>query len=512
MNALFRKTRGLLTLAALPGMIGTAVFVGCSYDYTGYGSADDDFLDTGRTTSFFTAIQVDPRSEDTAGPQFVASGDLNGDGLMDLVSAWSQSQPLQIHLQRRSETGAIWFETATLAGSIPTVAVSGLTVADFDQDGHPDIAVLVKESLVDGAGCLDSEQPEEGLSGLILLYFGPDDPDQTNQALAWEEVRVEASFLQGYGDDLTWPENGGFSSMTVGDMDLDGDIDIVVAWNSSCGEGTRDAVIFTNMGPGPVRDGTWFGTRIPDETPKGESMIKDVALADVDRDGDLDIVATFPIAQTMNIRWYRNPAVDVPDDFHISDTVWQVGTVGQIGSGADIIRPADIDQDGIMDIVVRSTSGRLIQWLKGPEGPTTEPLRALPWQVYTLAEFLTYSPEAMAIGDLNHDGQSEVIAAAGGGLAWFDSQATSSIYDQWIENLIIDDGQDTTTGGSATTDPSVDPSEISGTTVIYSIIVVDLDGDGTDDLVATLDRSQGDASGLTNDAIVWFRNDTNPPS
>jgi len=511
MNAFFRKTRGLLALAALSAMIGTAVFVGCSYEYTGYGSAGNDFLDTGRTRSFFTAIQVDPRSEDTAGPQFVAAGDLNGDGLMDLVSTWSQSQPVQIHLQHRSETGAIWFETATLAGSIPTVAVSGLTVADFDQDGHPDIAVLVKESLVDGAGCLDSEQPEEGLSGLILLYFGPDDPEQTIQALAWEEVRVEASFLQGYCEDLTWPENGGFSSMTVGDMDLDGDIDIVVAWNSSCGgeDGTRDAVIFTNLGPGPVRDGTWIGTRIPDGTPKGESMIKDVALADVDRDGDLDIVATFPIAQTMNIRWYRNPTVDVPDDFHISDTVWQVGTVGQIGSGADIIRPADIDQDGIMDIVVRSTSGHLIQWLKGPEGATTEPLRALPWQVYTLAEFSDYSPEAMAIGDLNDDGQFEVIAAAGGSLAWFDSQVTHSVYDQWFENLIINERQETSADGQTAADSGIDPSEAPGNTVIYSIVVVDLDGDGMDDLVATLDRSQGDVGGLTNDAIVWFRNDTN---
>src|SRR5206468_87804 len=50
------------------------------------------------TRSFFTAFQIDPTAEDTAGPKFVAAGDIDQDGLMDLVSGWNQSQPIQIHL------------------------------------------------------------------------------------------------------------------------------------------------------------------------------------------------------------------------------------------------------------------------------------------------------------------------------------------------------------------------------------------------------------------------------
>jgi hypothetical protein len=508
MNACPTKSTGFVVWVVLAAMTALA---GCSYDYTGSGGADDDFLSSGRTSSFFTAFQVDPRSEDSAGPQFVAADDLNGDGLVDLVSAWNQSQPVQVHLQRRTASGAIWFETATLAGSVPIVAVSGLAVADFDLDSHPDVAVLVKESLVDGPGCLDSEQPEEGLSGLIVLYLAPTDPDQTPQALAWEEVQIESSFLQGSGGDLTSPEIGGFSSMTTGDMDLDGDTDIVVAWNSECDGGTRDAVIFSNLGPGSVRDGTWVGTRITDGFPKGESLIKDVAVADIDGDGDLDIAATFPLAQTMNVRWYRNPTVDVPDDYHLSDNAWQVGTVGQIDSGADTLEVADIDLDGITDIVVRSTAGQLIQWLKGPEGPTTAPLRALPWQVYTLAKFTDYSPQAVVAGDLNFDGMVEVVAAGSGGLAWFDSRAAQTIYDPWAGNLIINEGQNPSTVETVAIDTGGEPAEAPTTTVMNSIIIVDVDGDGAEDIVATLDRSQSDAAGLTNDAIVWFRNDANPP-
>ena len=57
-------------------------------------------------------------------------------------------------------------------------------------------------------GVIERDAVSGGTRYCTLLYFGPDDAEQTNQALAWEEVRVEASFLQGYGEDLTWPENG----------------------------------------------------------------------------------------------------------------------------------------------------------------------------------------------------------------------------------------------------------------------------------------------------------------
>ena len=290
--------------------------------------------------------------------------------------------------------------------------------------------------------------------------------------------------------------------MTVGDMDVDGDMDIVVAWNSDCGhEGSTDVVMFTNGGPAAIRNRIWTPARIPDPFPKG-TAVKDVGLGDIDRDGDLDIVATFPDAAAMNIRWYRNPAVDVPDDFHISDGSWQTGTVAQIATGADTVELADIDLDGIIDVVVRSTNGRLLQWLKGPPGPTTSPVRSIPWQVYSLAEFVDRTPEAMVVGDLNLDGQLEVIASAGGGLVWFDSQGAPTVYDQWIEELIIDDQSGT--DGVTTTDPSVDPQEIAGTSFMNSILVTDLDGDGANDLVVTFDRTR--LSGLTNDALVWFRN------
>jgi hypothetical protein len=57
------------------------------------------------------------------------------------------------------------------------------------------------------------------------------------------------------------------------------------------------------------------------------------------------------------------------------------------------------------------------------------------------------------------------------------------------------------------TDPNADPAtqtlEESGT-FVNALLIVDLDGDGDNDIVGTIDRNE--LSGLTADALVWFRN------
>jgi len=536
MKAWLSRGRVLVLTCAILVIAAGASILSCRGDYSGTGQ-DGGFLATGKTLSHFRAYQVDPQSEDSAGPQFVAAEDLNGDGLLDLVSAWNQSQPVQIHFQSRNAAGEISFETITLAGNEPTVKVAGLSLADFDGDGRGDVAVLIKRAGgLSSGGCLTEQEgidPDEGVcddgeacsisaqncadqsrcrekltaNGAVSIYLGPTDRAQANQALAWDVATIGSSILSGSGEGLGVPEEDGYTAMVTGDLDVDGDLDIVVAWNTNCGP--NHVLLFTNEGYGQVRNGTWPVSTMPNLFGEG-ATVKSVALADVDRDGDLDVVATRPNSESLNLHWFRNPTIDIPDDFHVVDGRWQEGTIAQIEPTADIVRVGDIDLDGIVDVVVRSTTGRMLQWLKGPAGPTTSPVRGIPWQVFTVAEFPERTPEALALGDLNFDGQLEIIASAQGGLAWFDSQAAPSVYDQWTERLIIDDQAASGTGiDPATTDPSVDPGDIAGTTFINAILVVDLDEDGANDLVATFDRSG--LSGVTNDALVWFRNTMNPP-
>lgn len=519
------STTGILGLVFTATLMLLGTFVGCRSRVGTTAGESGDFLATGRTLSFFSAVQVDPRSEDSAGPQFVVAEDLDGNGLLDLVSAWNQSQPVQIHLQRRTTSGEISFETVTLAGNIPVVRVAGLGVADFDLDGTPDIVVLIKQSGLADAGCLESEAPAaDGYAGIIIVYLAPTNPANTTKALAWSETAIGSSLLSGLTKSNPGPpEEEGYTSMALGDLDQDGDMDLLTAWIGACG-GDPEVLTFTNGGPSAVRDGTWSVAAIPDPFCKGPLVqdeqgldpvrIKDVAVGDVDNDGDLDVIATYPDAGSLNVRWYRNPIVDVADDFHISSSEWQVGVVGQVSpkaefedlGGADIIRLGDVDGDGLLDVVVRSTGGRVIQWFKGPGlQATTAPLPNIPWRVYTLAEFTERTPEGLAVGNLDADGRPELIVSAAGGLLFLDSKAAPTVYDQWIANLIVDDNPPGRPGDSPpTTDSNVAPQEVAGTTFINSILVVDLDGDGSNDLVATLDRSG--LSGLSNDALVWFRN------
>jgi hypothetical protein len=502
-------TRVAIRTVATAAMLalGAGIGPGCRGDYNaifgggaGVGGGSD-FLSTGRTQSFFTATQADPRSEDSAGPQFADTADFDGDGRLDIVSAWSQSQPVQIHLQRTSVTGRVIFETVTLAGNVPVVAVAGLAAADFDQDGRLDVAVLLKETLGPEARCLDGTTRGGGLSGLILLFLAPTDPAMTTRALAWTEVTVEASRLSGSGDAAGGPDSGGYTAMAVGDMDVDGDVDVAVAWNSDCGMGgTHDVLIYRNRGALAVRDGNWAVTPLENEVPTG-GTIKDVALGDVDLDGDLDVFATFPDAASMNVRWYRNPTVDIPDDVHVADGTWQVGVAGQVATSADSVHVADIDGDGRLDAVVRSSAGRVIQWLKGPgERATSTGVGNIPWQVYTIAEFDDRTPGAVALGDVDADGRLELVAAADSALIWFDPPEPGNPFDQWTGRLIVDDAS----GPAIITDPGANPAAVVGGTVINSVHAVDIDDDGFVDLVATFDRSG--LSGLTNDALVWFRN------
>jgi hypothetical protein len=450
--------------------------------------------------SQFTPIQVDPTSEDSAGPAFVASGDIDGDGLLDVASAWNQSNPLQMHFQRRIN-GAIAFETVTLVGDTPIDVVAGLAIEDLDGDGSNDIVVLVKHSGLASARCrVTGELVEGALAGAVLLYFNPGGAAESLNALLWTEVTLSQSEVAGAGPlnpDL--PEVGGYTAMALGDIDGQNGPDIVVAWNPDACEGLGNRIdYFSNPGPLTARqENAWGLNPIELDLP----TVKSVAVLDVDGDGDLDIVSTYPDAGTLNVRWRRNPLIDVPDAFHISDETWRRGTIGQLATGADVITGGDLDGDGITDIVARSTNGGVIVWFKGPPNPTTDPVRNVPWQVFTIAEFTERTPETLALGDIDNDGRLELVASVSSGILWFEPISQARVYDQWSERLLEDD----VLPPPAVTDPNVNLDEVVvNDTVIHGLDLVDLDGDGRLDVLGTLDRRS--QSGITNDAVIWYRN------
>jgi hypothetical protein len=572
------------------------------------------------TRSFFTAFQVDPVAEDTAGPKFVVAGDVDQDGLSDLVSGWNQSQPIQLHLQRRDPTGAISFRTINLGGTTPIAVIAGVELGQINGDGWLDVVVLAKASGLTGFCPTDPPSKISDLEGQIIVLFNPGDAAFVPDGDRWTEMILVNPYVQdrwihnqfpgnetvSFEELKTKPERAGFTALAVGNIDGNAGDEIVVALNPGvCKELRQDPPINTvdlwiNPGGALAEDSSAWG--VPSDIPLSRGVplaimadapeVTDVAIYDVDDDGDLDVVAAYSNSISLNVRWARNPllsdgfaavidgnsdavpdlcsggaddngpcpngdadclgiadgicvsnvcvggatngeactsdsdcpgiedGVCVPGKWRFFASGWELRPIGQVDTAANVITIGDVDTDGFDDVVVRSTIGQIVQWFRRPnsltlppEFPPNDPVpdrTNFPWPVYSLTEFSNQEPEAIALGDVTGDGQVELMVAVEGGVFWYDATVGESVYDPWFSNAIIQDNPPDTTDPNAAP-PSTPPggtgvgvTQVDTSTCINSLLVVDLDGDGKNDIIGTLDRRSG--SGLSDDRLVWYRN------
>ncbi len=266
-------------------------------------------------------------------------------------------------------------------------------------------------------------------------------------------------------------------------------------------------------------------------------QVKDLGVLDIDSDGDLDVIATFTNSISQNVRWARNPQIPhqtggagglaevtrgFSDGWRLFAAGWQERPIGQVDTGADIIDIGDIDNDTFDDVLVRSTNGQIVQWFRQPNSLTSEPEFPpndpvpdrfnFPWQVFTLTEFDSQEPEAISVGDVTGDGRVDVIIASEGAVFWYDGTTAQTVFDPWAPNTIIQDNPPDSTDATQAgpTPPASSPgsgvgvNQVDTSTHINALLIVDLDQDGRNDIVGTLDRRSG--AGLSDDRLVWYRN------
>ena len=205
-------------------------------------------------------------------------------------------------------------------------------------------------------------------------------------------------FVRNYID-LNYGGNGKPGWVRAGDMNNDGDLDIVV--------GGGDALfVYENSGSaeGWMRYGNLDST--------GKMGANAAVLYDVDRDTDLDVVSA---KKDGNLGWWKNPGGP------LSNTPWTFHKLsGESWFLHDIIL-ADLDQDGVAEEFVANLNQGYwdakikIKWFR----PGTNPTQL--WEAHTIESNRNEGPPhghaGMDIGDVDRDGNVDLAYGNG----WYEA-------------------------------------------------------------------------------------------
>jgi hypothetical protein len=321
----------------------------------------------------------------------VALGDLDGDGDLDAFVANANGQGNKVWLG--DGTGAFGDSGQNLGSS----GSNGVALGDLDGDG--DLDAFVANSfeppnrvwLNDGMGSFFDSGQSLGNSHSYDVALGDVDGDGDLDAFVanpgFETNRVWLNDGRGgFGDSGQGLGSADSLAMALGDLDSDGDLDAFVANGGGIGEGNR---VWMNDGTGRYSDS---GQDL------GGAVTRDVALGDVDGDGDLD---AFVVNLGADSRVWVNSGTGVFTD----------SGQGLVGASSWSLGLGDVDGDGDLDAVVGRTNGEGNQvWLNDGAGNFDDSGQRLG----------NSDSLALALGDLDADGDLDAFVgnAAQADQAW----------------------------------------------------------------------------------------------
>ncbi|WP_324673667.1 beta strand repeat-containing protein [Hymenobacter sp. GOD-10R] len=336
-----------------------------------------------------------------AGAVTTAVGDIDGDGDLDLVATIS-SIPDRVNVRLNDGSGSFSGSQEVAVGS----ATSSIVLGDVDGDGDLDFvtgnASTASVRLNNGSGVFAGGQ-EVAINGTgNKASLGDMDGDGDLDLVASDGVHFNNGSGTFSGQNIA---ASNATSLVLGDVDSDGDLDVVSVLYGTTGLASVAVSVQLNNGAGGLSAGQVL--------PEGTGTYSDVALGDLDGDGDLDVLTIVSFNNAVSVRLNNGNGTfgdsrqvlltAQPQDLEVSDvdgdgdldlltspfngttvSVRLNNGAGLFGNGQDLsfasalqsLTTGDINGDGAPDLLVANltafrTPGRISVRLNQP---TTSPL------------------------------------------------------------------------------------------------------------------------------------------
>lgn len=423
-----------------------------------FGAPNRLYLNNGALFPFSGVVGSDitADADDTAS---VVLGDLDGDGDLDLV-AGNTGTPNRLYLN--NGTSAPFEGVTGVAITANAFATNSVALGDLDSDGDVDLVVA---NFQQPSQIYLNNGTSDPFAGVTGAEFAPNSSDiepvivlgDMNGDGNLDIIRVGGElveFDQVYfnngtanpfegvtGVPINSDEDLSFS-VAVGDVDCDGDLDVIIGNVGLFSDGARNRLYLNNGTPDPFSD--VMGTNLTEDINHTFAL----ALGDVDEDGDLDAIAG---NRNQRNRLYLNEGSPNPfDPIDFYDISTEMDLTNDLAVG-------DLDLDGDLDLVVGNEGMPNRLYLNNG---TSNPFAGVAPSDITSDAFSTIS---VALGDVDTDGDLDLVTAnfAGPANRLYRNNGTSNPFEG-------------VTGSDITSDASV----------TYSVVLGDLDADGDLDLVA----------------------------
>jgi uncharacterized repeat protein (TIGR01451 family) len=329
---------------------------------------------SGATSGWFNGDQVQLPTRLQTVPWDMAVADLDGDGMLDVVSANSQSgsnSPAFLSVfHNMGQPGGLSAASFAAPLQIPATNCLAVAIADLDGDGLPDVVAY-------------------GLSGQLVLLRNLSTPGNIQ-----------------FAPPVFIPVAGGSHGLAIADLNGDGRPELILV-----NEWSNTVTVLENLTTGPGLDTNSFGPGIQFAVGQGPSSI---VVGDLDGDGWPDLVVSSlqdaGVAVLRNLLTTNSPLTSAS---FAPAFLLQASTNAQPdGSGVWEVRLGDVNGDGRPDIVAAYTGDNSVP----PSGfVAVWPNRSTPGVLTSnsfpqLLKVGNFHAQDVQLADLNGDGALDLVA------------------------------------------------------------------------------------------------------